>query len=273
MALTTSSDLCCNQCKVPVAAPSSGELNAFECNTFIDSMVKSSAKANEGDVNRMVKCDGCGEEDATMHCVDCNEHIGPSCLVPHRKMKATASHQQMPLEEALTGNTIKRIPPCQKHFGYEVNTYCKTCSAAVCAMCVVEKHPKHDFFPLSQVTCLLQDQIAGYTITIGKREWGARKAITTLDGNINKIEEHRSIAEKEIAKIFDVVAASVEERRVQILQQMHDKGDHLRKTTLKEKGEAESATIEFREFRTFTEGLLAQGTPLEIAATHKMVRA
>jgi len=41
---------------------------------------------------------------------------------------------------------------------------------------------------------------------------------------------------------------------------------------MNEKGEAESATVEFREFHTFTEGLLAQGTPFEIAGTHKMVR-
>ena len=52
---------------------------------------------------------------------------------------------------------------------------------------------------------------------------------------------------------------------------MNDKGDQLRKTAVREKGEAESATVEFREFHTFTEGLLAQGTPHEIAGTHKIV--
>jgi len=52
-----------------------------------------------------------------------------------------------------------------------------------------EKHPKHDFCPLSQVTDPLQDQIAGSTIAIAKREEEARKAITTLDGAINQIEE------------------------------------------------------------------------------------
>ena len=40
---------------------------------------------------------------------------------------------------------------------------------------------------------------------------------------------------------------------------------------MKERNEAESATLEFREFRTFTEGLLTQGTPHEIAGSHKMV--
>jgi len=106
-----------------------------------------------------------------------------------------------------------------------------------------------------------------------QREEEARKAIVTLDGTINRIEEHRTAAEKEVTKIFDALAASLEERRVQVLQQMQDKGDQLRKTAIQEKDEAELATLQFREFHSFTEGLLAQGTPLEIVGTHKMVRA
>ena len=178
------------------------------------------------------------------------------------------------LRRRLAGNAaVKRIPRCQKHIGYEINTYCKTCSDAVCALCLSEKHSGHSFCPLSQVTGPLQDQIAGYTITMTKREEEARKAIDTLDGTINKIEEHRTATEKEIGKVFDAVVASVEQRRVQVLQQMQDKGKQLRQTAIQEKYEAESATAEFREFHTFTEGMLAQGTPLEIAGTHKMVRA
>jgi len=167
---------------------------------------------------------------------------------------------------------VKKIPRCQEHIGMGIDTYCKTCKESICAKCILANHKGHDVCLLDEVTGLLQDQIAGYTITISQREEAARKAIITLDGTINKIEEHRSTAEKEIAKVFDAVAASLEERRVQVLQQMQDKGDQLRKMAVKEKGEAESATVEFREFRTFTEGLLAQGSPHEIAGTYKMVR-
>jgi len=186
----------------------------------------------------------------------------------------SAKHQQIPLEDALAGNaTVKRIPRCQKHIDNEINTYCKTCNDAVCSNCLREKHSGHSFCPLSQVTGPLQDQIAGYTVTMTKREEEARKAIDTLDGTITKIEEHRTATEKEIGKVFDAVVASVEQCRVQVLQQMQDRGNQLRQTAIQEKYEAESATVEFREFHTFTEGMLAQGTPLEIAGTHKMVRA
>jgi len=177
-----------------------------------------------------------GEEDATMHCVDCNEHIGPSCLVPHRKMKMSAMHQQIPLDEALAGNlTARRIPRCAKHIGYEVNTYCKTYIEAVCAMCAVEKHPKHDVCLLDEMTGPLQDQIAGYTISMTKREEEARKAITTMDGTINKIEEHRSAAEKEIAAFVSTLHAEVDARGAVLVSEMQTKGDQLRKTSIQEK--------------------------------------
>jgi len=265
-----SSDLRCHQCRAPFALPLHGGLN---CNTFVDSMVKFS-KVFEGDANSVVKCETCDDEDATMHCVNCNENIGPTCSSSHRRSKATANHQQVPLEEALAGNvTMKRIHYCQEHFRVEVNKYCKTCSDAVCAMCGIEKHPMHDICSLDQMTAPLQDQIAGYTITITKREEEAKKAITNLVGTMNKIEEHRGTAEKEIATIFASIRAAVDAREAKIIGEMQDKRDELRKTTVKEKEEAELATFEFRGFHAFAEGLLAQSTPYEIAGTHKMARS
>ena len=79
--------------------------------------------------------------------------------------------------------------------------------------------------------------------------------------------------EEEIATLFASIHAVTDARHAQVLQLIQDKGNQLRKTAIQEKGEAESARAEFRGFYSFTEGLLAQGTPLEIAGTHKMVRA
>ena len=206
------SGLSCHQCKAPFTLPDIGGVGAYTCNAFLESLVKS-AKVNQGDINRVVKCDICEEADATKSCVECTQHFCSGCSLGHKKTKVSATHQQIPLEEALAGNlTAKRIPRCQKHIGYEINTYCKTCIEAVCAMCAVEKHPKHDVCLLDEMTGPLQDQIAGYTISMTKREEEARKVITTMDGTINKIEEHRSAAEKEIAAFVSTLHAEVDAR-------------------------------------------------------------
>ena len=102
-------------------------------------------------------------------------------------MKTSASHQLVPLHDALKGQAeVKRVPRCQKHIGTEINTFCKTCNEAICSMCAVEKHSGHTFCPLSQVTDPLQDHIAGYNISISKREDEAKKAISTLGSIITQ---------------------------------------------------------------------------------------
>ena len=77
-----------------------------------------------------------------------------------------------------------------------------------------------------------------------------------------------ALQQKEIDQVCDSVVATVEQRRHDLKQQI----DEVRKTTVKERNEAESASLEFREFCAFTEGLLSQGTPHEIAGSHRMVR-
>jgi len=252
-------------------APYDGVKN-LAAGVFIDSLSRSLTSTVK-DANK-VKCEGCDEENATMHCADCGQNFGIICVSAHRRVKITAAHQLVPLHDALKGQAeVKRVPRCQKHIGYEIDSYCKTCAEAICAKCGIEKHSGHCFCPLSQVTDPLQDQIAGYTISITKREEEAKKAIDTLDGTINHIEVRQSTTEKEIATLFASIHTIVDARHAQVLQQMQDKGDQLRKTAIQEKGEAESARAEFMGFHSFTAGLLAQGTPLEIAGTHKMVRA
>jgi len=263
-----SSQLSCHQCRAPFTLASMIGVSALECNTFTDSLVKS-AKENKGDVNRVIKCDFCDAEDAAMHCVECNEYFCPGCSKGHQKGKATAAHRQIPLEEALSGQTaIKRLPRCQKHFGFEVDSYCKTCNEAVCARCGIEKHPRHDFCPLSQVTGPLQDEIVGFAVTVGKKEQKAREAIDVMDKTIKQIEDRGTAAEREIVSFFISLHAELDARQAELISEI----SQVREASVRRKGEAETATVQFREFLSFTDGLLAQGTPLEIAGTHKMVR-
>ena len=93
---TSSSSLRCHQCKAPFTSSALEGVDAFACNIFIDSLIKSS-KVNEGDVNSVIKCDLCEDEDAVMHCVECNQHVCPTCSRGHKRIPATAGHQQIPL--------------------------------------------------------------------------------------------------------------------------------------------------------------------------------
>jgi len=100
----------CEVCKMPYNG-----VKSLGCGVFIDSVTKSITSTVK-DANK-VKCEGCDEEKAaTMHCVDCGQNFGYSCISVHRKMKMSASHQLIPLHDALKWKVeVKRVPRCKKH--------------------------------------------------------------------------------------------------------------------------------------------------------------
>lgn len=257
----------CRQCNSPFSVPTDG-LTALDESPFIESLLDS-LKISPSDVNAVAKCGLCDlDEDATVHCVECNENLGPVCAAAHKRLKLTATHRQVSLQEDWTETSSHtRIPRCRVHSDVEVNAYCKTCSSPVCAQCVVEKHPKHDFVPLSQISATLRDKIIAFSINVEKREKAANKAIATMEGTISQIEADRSTAEKKIDQIFDSLVAAVEQRRQEVKQGAEQEW----KKAAREKRDVEAVSQEFREFRAFTEGLLVQGTPFDIADSYEMV--
>jgi len=177
-------------------------VKSLGCGVFIDSLTKSITSTVK-DANK-VKCEGCDEEEAaTMHCVDCGQNFGDSCLSVHRKMKMFASHQLVPLHDALKGKMeVKRAPRCKKHAILEINTYCKTCKEAVCPQCLSEKHSGHLFSPLEEIATELQDEVAGFTVTMERKGEAARKAAKALDTTLRQIEKKKGGVQSDMEKAF-----------------------------------------------------------------------
>jgi len=238
-------------------------VKSLGCGVFIDSLTKSITSTVK-DVNK-VKCEGC-DETATMHCVDCGQNFGDSCISVHRKMKMSASHQLIPLHDALKGKLeVKRIPRCKKHATLDIDTFCKTCKEAVCPKCITEKHSGHLFSPPEEMATELQDEIAGFTIVVKGKEEEAKKAARALDSTLRQIEKKQGRVESETEKAFATLHSDIDLRHAQLLGDV----DNVKKVAMKEKDEAEYAAAEFAGFCSFTEGLLTHGTPLEIAGSHK----
>ena len=250
----------CEVCKMP-----HDRVKSLGCGVFIDWLTKS-VTSTVKDANK-VKCEGCNaQEDATTHCVDCGQNFGATCVTYHQNLRATSNHQLIPLHDALKGKMeVKRIPRCKKHHIMEINTYCKTCQEAICPQCAVADHRKHDILPLEEMSAELQDEIVGFTITMNRNEEDAKNAIKTLDTTLRQIEKKQGEVESEMEKIFVSLKAGLDLRHAQLLGD----ADNAKKMAIKEKEEAEYAAAEFAGFSSFTEGLLVQGTPLEIAGSHK----
>jgi len=220
------------------------------------------------DANK-VKCEGC-DEDATMHCVDCGQNFGIACVSAHRRMKITAFHQLVPLHDALKGKVeVKRAPRCKKHPVQEIDTYCKTCKEAVCPKCGIADHRKHDLSPLEEIAAELQDEVAGFSIAMKGNEEEAKKDAKALNTTLRQIEKKQGEVENDLGEMFAELHYDLDLRHAQLLGDV----DNAKKVVMKEKDEPEYAAAEFAGFCSFTEGLLTQGTPHEIAGSHKEASA
>jgi len=240
-------------------------VKSLGCGVFIDSLTKSITSTVK-DANK-VKCEGCSaQEDATTHCVDCGQNIGPNCILSHRNIRVTSNHQLIALHDALKGKVeVKRIPRCKKHPLQDIDTYCKTCKEAVCLKCLSEKHSGHSFTPLEKIAAELQDEVAGFSLTMKRKEESAKRSAKALDTTLRQIEKKQGGVESDMEKAFATLHSDIDLRHAQLLGDV----DNVEKVAMKEKDEAEYAAAEFAGFCTFTEGLLTQGTPLEIAGSHK----
>ena len=244
-------------------------VKSLRCGVFIDSLTKSITSTVK-DANK-VKCEGCDDEEAAiMHCVDCGQNFGAACVLSHRKMKMSASHQLIPLHDALKGKVeVKRIPRCKKHPLQDIDTYCKTCKEALCSKCAIANHPDHSFRPLEEIAAELQDEVAGFSITMKVNEEAAKKAAKALNTTLRQIEKKQGGAENDLGEMFATLHSDLDLRHAQLLGGV----DNVKKVAMKEKDEAEYAAAEFAGFCSFTEGLLTLGTPLEIAGSHKEASA
>ena len=255
--LKTQRGFTCFKCKTPFVTPTPNDVGSLGCNSLVDSLAKAA---------QVVKCHTCDTENAAMHCVECGENLGASCSVVHKRSKASSHHQQIPLHSAAAS--------CKKHPGTELDTYCKKCCEVVCTKCMGERqHSRHVSCPLGQMTGKLQDDIAGFTISIRKREDEARKTVTALDGTVNKIKEKHGVAEEGIRAYAETLHAALDQHVASLRSDLRKEQSLLNKTVTTERERAKTAAVEFREFCTFTEGLLAKGTPAQVALSHNIVRA
>jgi len=132
-------------------------------NYFTASAVSAASASATIDPNNDVKCELCEENEATVRCKQCDQFFCDTCQKIHQKLKVSAHHQYVTIDEALkkgSSSSASRILHCQKHPHQEVNAYCKTDQTAVCPQCAIEDHRGHDLDLLVNISKEFKDTIS-----------------------------------------------------------------------------------------------------------------
>jgi len=252
----------------------SGGFQSLETVFFVDNMLSSESSPQIVADPNNVKCQLCEEgEPATTYCPECPSFLCTQCTLFHGRAPTSKHHQTTSVDAALSGKnpSTKRIPRCPKHPVMEINTFCTTCKVTVCPVCVTEAHSLHAFQSLSQVAETLRDEIMDSLAIASLREKEAKAGMTLFSGSPEILYQTSKIAEEEIHSTFATLQADLDARKKELLTSLDEKRRVITKTTELEKEETEFAFVELKGFREFTELLLVEGTPVEIATCHNVV--
>ena len=161
LTLVSSREVKCPKCHGPFQVPRRG-VEDLPINYFTASAVSAANASAKVDPNN-VRCELCEENEATVKCSNCSQFFCDTCQKIHQKLKMSAHHQYITIDEALQGGSASsapRILHCQKHPQYEVNSYCKTDQTAVCPQCALDSPKGHDVDPLSTLSKGFKDTIS-----------------------------------------------------------------------------------------------------------------
>lgn len=174
--------------------------------------------------------DETGQEiDAIGFCPECNSFLCHSCIKAHAKMPTLRNHlinrgARMP---ACQSEKPVKYPDCTTHAGKVNDQFCLVHGIMKCGQCIEDTHllcgtgaisdlcktiDSEDFLNLREIVRCI------HSISVSTK--------TTLERNINDIQNGRSQATKEVEDVRDKIIAQVKEQCSEIVTKINSISDH-----------------------------------------------
>ena len=163
-------------------------------------------------------CTKCVEEKpAIALCKSCKDLLCEECLWQHKRQKDTKDHD---IEESASAVQMRKKFQCEKH-GEEVKFYCCDCKKAICLHCTVTGCNGHEKNVANDVRELLKHNVT--TLKEKATEFDSHFEHIHSVEEKNKTEMTR--CEEEIKEVVREIIAQLEERREQLIHDLHNAND------------------------------------------------
>ena len=202
------------------------------------------------------------------YCAQCGDYLCEVCRdVVHKRGKVYVSHSVMPLNEAPTvpSSTKQLHSRCRKHIDYKLEVYCKTCSAVVCSMCMLELgHKNHQYDFIKNVGDELMKRIAKSTESLDVKEKEVKSMLHSIEKLETMIADRRAQLEQDITKSCDVYIAMIQKRKQTLLSEIENAFTQDSKRIWSAKNEFETLLLQINSCRSFSLRYQKQGHLLSL---------
>ena len=168
-------------------------------------------------------CDGCDKNNkAKAYCEDCSSPICSDCVSSHKRLRVFKKHSIVSLTQSQPV-AVKRVS-CILHLQEAIEYYCNTCSCLVCSECLFTRHKEHEWCPIDNTELLKKEKDELQSVLSGVEEGISPivKAAKNINDVVKRIRVNKDRAKREIDKTFKQIADAVENRRLELIQEVEN---------------------------------------------------
>ena len=258
----------CPNCRRTTALPLqgvSGLQSDFHANHLFE-IQDTLAKVQEP---QKIECEKCKKSTATGFCQNCGKFICDKCTEMHQTWEEYSTHQIVTIQN-VQADAASFIPPkkkvlyCQKHKEKLLEIYCETCNELICSNCTIRLHQGHQYDVASDTFTKHKQEITDQLEPIKRHLATVNTALHSFDARSKEIQDQRETHQADIHKRIDQLQQDLEQRRTELIGQLHQLTQHKLKTLVAQRDQVDLLHTQLSSCLEYVEGSLKTGTQGEI---------
>ena len=215
------------------------------------------------------QCEKCEKHNATGFCRDCGKFVCEKCTELHELWKDLSTHNIVTIkavqkEAANLVPTTKKVMYCPKHPEKKLKIYCETCGELICNNCTIRLHQGHNYDLVTDTFPKHREEIVSSLQPVKQHLATVNKAVQALDTRTKEIEEQRMTVEADIHKQIDGLHQALEQRRTELVGQLHQLTQQKLKALTAQRDQCELVQTQLSSCLDYVVGSLKTGSEGEI---------
>ena len=216
-------------------------------------------------------CGSCTSGDVAVgYCTDCGVFLCEWCRdTCHKRNKVFLSHTLVSLEDApgFPSSTREQHSYCDMHTDHKLEVYCRSCTAVVCSMCMLEStHKNHKYDFIKKVSEELMAKIKKSTESLEIKKNELKRYLIFVEALERAVNSRRYQLESEINKSYDHCISILQKKKEQMLSEVDATFTQGNKKIWSAKNDIESLSLQLKSCRSFSLRYQKQGHLLSLTS-------